>query len=261
MIRTTFKSLTAVFILGFFIIHSAVARALISDPRNRRKFCISNNSRYAAWLIYIFGVNINVLRKSQLPKTGENRLIVCNHMSYLDVIIIQSVMPSVFVTSVEVQRTPILGILCEMAGCLFVERRNRDNIANEIDEISMVLKDGMNVVIFPEGTSSNGERILPFKVSMMDTALLGGAHILPICLKYTAIDGRKFGPENRDRVAYYGDMDFGSHFKKFLGLKSIFSEIEILDLVEVKEEENRKTLAKATYTRICEAYGQNVTLT
>lgn len=257
MIRTAFKIITAFLIIGCYLVHAAVAGVILRNSRKHRRFCVRNNSRYAAWLLELLGTGVHVRHRWLLPNDHRGQLILCNHLSYLDVLIIQSVLPAVFVTSVEVRETPLLGLLAELGGCLFVERRDRSGIPNEVSAIAEVLRDGTNVVVFPEGTSSNGERVLPFKVSMMDAASLGQTNILPLCLRYTSVDGKRFGPENRDYVAYHGDMEFLPHFRGLLSRSTVTAELTLLERVEVTPQEDRKTLAHAAHTRINQAYEQD----
>mgnify|MGYP006300931951 CR=1 FL=1 len=139
------------------------------------------------------------------------RLIVSNHLSYLDIFALAAQRPTCFVTSVEIKETPVLGQLCQLGGCLFVERRSREHLSREVREIYEALANGENVCVFPEGTSTNGEKVRRFKRPLFCAALDAGAIIQPVTLNYLSVSGEKLAINNRDHVFWYGDMDFLPH--------------------------------------------------
>ena len=104
-----------------------------------------------------------VITKGAIPTRHPNYLIVSNHLSYLDVLAMISVLNTRFVTSMEVKHAAGLGWITDQAGCLYVERRSRKNLKTEINEISKALEGGFYVVVFPEATSTNGDGVLRFK--------------------------------------------------------------------------------------------------
>lgn len=151
-------------------------------------------------------------------KGQKGRLIISNHMSYLDILAYSAVRPAVYVSSVEMEQTPVLGFLAKIGGTYFVERRNTRNIKAELDGLSGLIKDGFDVVLFPEGTSTDGSKILPFRSSFIAGATETGVDVQPACIRYVTIDGEAFSDKNRDLVCWYGDMSFAPHFLKFLGV-------------------------------------------
>ena len=106
---------------------------------------------------------------------------VSNHLGYLDVLVLSARQPTVFVTSKEIEATPVLGDICAMAGCCFVERRSRRAAAGDRDMLSHVLRHH-SLHLFPEGTSSNGESVLPFRSSLLAAAEQAG--VMFIRLRY-----------------------------------------------------------------------------
>jgi 1-acyl-sn-glycerol-3-phosphate acyltransferase len=119
---------------------------------------------YSKVLTWILGIKIS--HNLNTIDRNKNYFIVSNHLSYIDILLISSVLPTSFVTSVEMKNTPFLGQIIQLAGCLFVERRNKKNIMNEIGDIENALNKGLNVTVFPEATSTNGEQVLKFKRSL-----------------------------------------------------------------------------------------------
>ena len=132
--------------------------------------------------LIIIGVKVNL--KILNSDLNHNFLIVCNHLSYLDVLIISQFIPCSFVTSKEMKRTPFLGQLCSLGGCLFVDRQNRNNLSGEVQELTTALKNGLNVTIFPEATSTNGQCVIRFRRPLFQAAINSKSKVLPIVLNY-----------------------------------------------------------------------------
>src|SRR5262249_48814010 len=99
-----------------------------------------------------------------VPRTG---LLVCNHLSYLDIITLSALVPCAFVAKLEVRRWPIFGWLARAAGTIFVDRSHRSATERGVEQIREALESGLLVVLFPEGTSTDGNTVLPFKSSLL----------------------------------------------------------------------------------------------
>jgi lyso-ornithine lipid O-acyltransferase len=110
--------------------------------------------------------------------------------------------------SIELRESPVVGWLAEAGGCVYVERRSRANIHNEVKNISSALDQGSNVVVFPEAKSTNGDFVHPFKKSLFVSAAGTQAEILPITINYLQINGQAVTSKNRDNVCWYGDQPF-----------------------------------------------------
>ncbi len=192
----------------FFAFHCAIF--LIASEKRRLPKILQF---YSKILVRLLGIN---LKTSGAEIANSNFLIVANHMSYLDVILIASKLPTFFVTSVEMKNTPFLGHLCQLAGCLFVERRSRDGLGKEIEEVENALIQGNNVTIFPEATSTNGEQILKFKRPLFQASINSTLPLLPVTINYLGINSQFITPSNRDLLCWYGDMTFANHFWNLL---------------------------------------------
>lgn len=194
--------------------------ALIFDYFFDVVLCAPKNLRAAraAWLhraartnLKIFGGSVNY--SGAIPKGG---LLVSNHLSYLDIVVICSVVPAVFVSKAEVRRWPVFGALAKMGGTIFIRRERRLDVGAVNGEIEKALADGALVVVFPEGTSSDGETVLPFRASLLEPALRGGHEISLACLRYELADG-----DAKTEVCYWGDHSFFPHLLNLLGKKSV----------------------------------------
>jgi 1-acyl-sn-glycerol-3-phosphate acyltransferase len=193
-------------------------------------------------ILFVFGGKVNVIGYENYKKqTGA--LLAGNHTTYLDVMCIASMTTTCFVTSVEIKETPGLGLLCRMAGCLFVERRNRANLQNEIGELREGLERGMTVTIFPEATSTNGEQILRFRRPLFLSAVHAKKAVVPVCLNYRVLGKEKLSLQNRDSIFWYGDMDFLPHLWKLCGLGNIEIDMHFLDPIVPSENEDGTELA------------------
>ncbi len=201
------------------------------------------------------GIKVRVKNYENLSKNDKNYLVVSNHLSYTDIFVISSVIPSIFIASIDgVKNSFLLGTIARCGGSVFIERRNRAYLSKEIEIISEMLKEGFNLVLFPEGTTSNGDSVLPFKVPFLTAAIRSRVDILPICMKYTSINGESVDSKNRDSVLYYGGMAFFKHFLKFLSLKSVDAELIGLENIKVSSDFARKELVKLAFGSINAAY-------
>ncbi|MGB2692077.1 MAG: lysophospholipid acyltransferase family protein [Thermodesulfobacteriota bacterium] len=187
-------------------------------------------------------------------RVNKNYMVVCNHLSYLDIFVIYSVLPSVFVANSELEEEFPLGAVTKYGGGIFVERRNRSRLIDDMDNISSVLDMGLNIVLFPEGTTSDGEAVTAFKAPFLKSAINTGANVLPLCINYNKIDGRPLDKENKNLIFYYGSITFFEHFFRLLKLKSIDVELEALEEIKVNPKMTRKELSQIAYDKISSAY-------
>jgi len=239
-LRGSIKFLIFLFVVGVFLTVSFIGQLFVRDLKRRRTLfseLVHLTCRFGVWFL-----NLQLIIKNK-PEPGRNYLFVGNHLGILDVIIMASIRPTLFVTSVEMQKTPGLGLLCEMGGCLFVERRNRSNIHQEIDEIREALKQSFSITLYPEGTSTNGEKVLPFKKSLLVAAAGTGVPIKPMVINYRQVNGHPMSHEWRDHVFWYGDQTFPPILWRLLQLRSCVAELEFLDEIEVHSDEQRREVA------------------
>jgi 1-acyl-sn-glycerol-3-phosphate acyltransferase len=172
----------------------------------------------------------------------------------MDIFIIYSVLPSVFVANTELEEEFPLGAVTKYAGGIFVERRNRSKLIEDMKKISEVLDMGLNVVIFPEGTTSDGSAVYPFKAPFLKAAIDTETPVLPLCINYRSIDNEIVEPENKDLLFYYGEITFFEHFFRLLKTRRIDVELQALDAIEVNPKMTRKELSREAYSRISSAY-------
>jgi len=123
-----------------------------------------------------------------------------------------------------------------------------------MQNISSVLDMGLNIVIFPEGTTSDGSGVSAFKAPFLKSAINTGTPVLPVCLNYKKINNDNVDPSNKDLLFYYGEITFFEHFFRLLKIRSIEVELQALDTIEVNPKMTRKELSLEVYKKISSAY-------
>jgi lyso-ornithine lipid O-acyltransferase len=146
-------------------------------------------------------------------------LTVSNHLTYLDILVYGAVRPFLFVAKSEVRRWPLLGTLASLGGTIFVDRDRGLQVADATLEIEQALRAGISVLLFPEGTSSDGSSVLPFRSPLFDPAIRAGASVTAAAVRYHAADATE------DQVTYWGDMVFLPHLFRTLCVRGLTAEI------------------------------------
>lgn len=230
-----------------FLICAFSFHIITRDPDKRLKRFSSTACYFCGWLVAILNAEVKVTNP---PTESEKYLLVSNHMGFLDILLLASTRSMVFVTSNEMRETPFLGLLCEMGGCIFVERRSRTKILDEMKGIVEVLKKGFRVVLYPEATSTNGEKVWPFKRTLMMAAAHADVPIQPVVINYRKINGDDFNLKWRDHVCWYGDTPFAVAMWKTLTLRSVKAEIEFLEQIYSKPEDDRGLIADKAHALV-----------
>lgn len=227
--------------------------------RRRRHWAIQRCSRYCKRTLKTLGAQIAVTSKpldsDGVLSKSRARLYVSNHLSYLDVLVLASLRPSVFVTSVEVKHTFFLGAVANLGGSLFVERRDVKKIAEDVQQIEEILAQGFDVILFPEGTSTNGADVRVFKRGLFQAALRAGAEIIPVTINYNRINGQVVTSQNRDRLFWYDDMTFAPHL---VGLMRYVDNFEVsVDFHEplvISPDESYKLVSHRAWEKVRETF-------
>jgi lyso-ornithine lipid O-acyltransferase len=162
-------------------------------------------------------LNVETSLQGDFPRSG---LVVCNHLGYLDALVIASLGPAVFVAKSDARKWPFFGKILECAGTILAERERPLSAGKTALEISNVLKQGLPVVLFPEGTSSDGTAVLPFKPTLFQAALEAKEPITPAAIFYQAAGG-----DPASDVCYWGDATLLPHLIRLAGLKRVVATI------------------------------------
>ncbi len=172
-------------------------------------------------------------------------LYVGNHISYLDIFVLGGVIPGYFIAKSDVAGWPLLGRMARLQNTLFFERNAR-RAAVQIDIMRNHLQAGGNLILFPEGTSTYGTSVVPFKSSLFKAAEHDSADVLvqPFAISYTRCAGKPMSAEHRDNFAWYDEMAFFKHFIRALGNPRSVAEVHYSTPVRVSDFASRKDCAQ-----------------
>ena len=191
-------------------------------------------------------LGIRVTATGRPPAQGPV-LIAANHMSYLDPDLLASLMPATFVAKADVAKWPFFGMLAKLQRSVFIERSRKQAAGGQRDVLAERLRQGEILVLFPEGTSSDGNRVLPFKSALFgaaETAIDGApVPVQPVSIAYVRLNGMPLGRTLRPYVAWYGDMSLLDHLWIFAGLGRIDAVVEYHEPVTIDAFGSRKALA------------------
>ena len=185
-------------------------------------------------------------------------LIVANHSSWLDISVITTVAPVVFVAKQEVAGWPLIGLLAKLQRTVFVDRTRRHKTADVNAEIAQRLAEGDPVVLFGEGTSSDGNRVLPFRSALIGSARdalaeaehTGRVWIQPLSLAYTHMRGMPLSRHARPRVAWYGKMSMAPHLAGLARCGGVDVSVMWGEPVAFDEQSDRKQVARALEAQV-----------
>ena len=230
-------------ILAMFVVGSLAAPCWLIPVRRWRDHCLRSVRRaWAFSLLWVFRVHVHV-EAGPVNESGA-ALYVANHTGYLDILVLMSLAPGVFISREGVLWWPVLGQLIAAGGTLFTDRRNRLSIGRLVDKVRKTLHAGTSVLFFPEATSSNGEGLLPFKSPLFAAAVGKDGEtfpIRPLVLKYRSIGGEPLDESNRDRVFWYSDVGLLEHAWGLLKERGI--DVVVKALPEHTLSGNRKQFA------------------
>lgn len=147
-------------------------------PQARR---LDEIQRWARQLLAILQIEVH---SNALPPSGFAGLVVSNHLSWLDVLVLQSLMPGTFVAKTEVRRWPVVGYLAQACATIFVDRSSPRSARSMVDDTAAAIAQGYAVVVFPEGTSSNGETLGSFHANIFESAIRAQAPVQLLHLRY-----------------------------------------------------------------------------
>ena len=170
-------------------------------------------------------------------------LLVCNHLSYLDVLVLAAIAPSVFVSKDEVKSWPLFGWFARLSGTIFVHRGRRMQTRQTADEMAAALDRGLRVVLFPEGTSSGGDTVLPFKSSLLDPAIRTARPLSVGLIGYELEDG-----DVVEEVCYWRDMTLVPHVMNLLSKSRIRALVRFAPWHD--RTTDRKELARQLHSEI-----------
>jgi 1-acyl-sn-glycerol-3-phosphate acyltransferase len=199
---------------------------------------------------YMLGIRV---RTHGAPvKTGPV-LFVANHASYLDIAVLGSVIDAGFVAKQEVGTWPGINIIAKLGRTVFVERKS-GRAAEQRDAITERLESGEGLILFPEGTSNDGNRVLPFKSALFSVAERRIREqpltVQPVSVAYTRLDGMPVGMAWRPFFAWYGDMELAPHAWWMMGFGRLEAQVVFHPPVTIEQFTSRKTMSEHCYRTV-----------
>lgn len=203
-------------------------------------------TRWAAQLLAILAVRVSV--RGEPPPPG-GALVAANHVSWLDIHLLHSLLPARFISKAEVRNWPIFGRFAEAAGTVFLVREKKADAMRVNQLMAEHLREGDCLALFPEGTTSDGRAVLPFFPSLFQPAVEAGASVWPVRIRYLNGDGSLC-----IEAAYYAQISLGESLRKILKLKEIHAEVVFLPAI-ANAGHSRRELARAAEEAIRAAMG------
>ena len=193
-------------------------------------------SSWAVALLDTLGVEV----EADLTHAVPGALLVANHVSWIDIYVINAALPSAFVSKAEVRDWPVIGWLAAKNDTIFLRRGSRGHAKIVNQEIAALLARGRHVAVFPEGTTTDGRSLLHFHAALLQPALSAGYPVLPVALSYWELDGqRSLAPR------YDGDISLGQCTRAILGRKRLIARLVTTPLRGLNGEDRKQVAAEA----------------
>lgn len=203
-----------------------------------------------------FALGIKVRTHGQL-ETRRPLMLSANHSSWIDIMVLSTVADVAFIAKTEVADWPIFGTLAKLQKSVFIRREDKRSTGQQANDIASRMAAGEIVVLFPEGTTSDGNRLLPTKSSLYGAAAMalpqapeGVVYVQPVAIAYTGLHGMPMGRFHRPLTSWPGEVELAPHLKKLLQLGAIEVDICFGEPVEYREGVNRKQVAATIESRM-----------
>lgn len=194
-----------------------------------RGYCVARNQSpssedpLASWCRdLLFSLGVGILSSGE-ALSRDPCLIVANHISWMDILVLRSLLPVRFIAKEEIALWPLVGSSARKAGTFFIARGRLSSFRRTLDQVEETLENNDSVAVFPEGTTTCGDRILPFRSGLFEAAVRTGRPVLPIALRYETPDRRRL-----DTISYTGGESFARSFWRTLGEPRIVVRLHIL---------------------------------
>lgn len=249
--RVVFRLLQMAFVTGFFypiLVANAIFLRRSSPLRVRcRDFVFRNWSRALLRIL-----NARVESEGRGPEPPF--FLVANHLSYIDILVLATRVDAVFVAKSEIASWPLVGQLCRAVDTVFVDRALRRDVPRVIAEIDRLLARNQGVILFPEGTSTPGYEVAPFRPSLLEVAARTGRPVSFAALSYSTECSSR--PAHL-AVSWWGGTEFVPHFLSLLALPGFSATVSFGDKVVV--ESDRKLLAERLHSAVASRFVPVVT--
>ena len=201
---------------------------------------------WSGQLLRLFGVSVELAPGSAAAAHG---LWVANHVSWIDIFVINALFPCRFVAKSEVRRWPLAGALCAWAGTIFIQRANPRSLRRTMAVMVAALRDGERVAVFPEGTSAAQGGLLPFRANLFEAAIDAGVPVQPVSIAYRDAAGRLHGA-----VEYIGTTSLIESMVAMLSGPPIHARLAVLPALDGGGAD-RRMLARRAHRAVADQLG------
>ena len=248
-VRVTLRVLAALTVLLCGLLVVAAKPVLRRNTRHAVR-------RWFAGLVRAFGVRIELHGDAKFQATpGRGVLVVSNHVSWLDSLVLDAVQPMAMVAKQDSKGWPLLGGLISAAGSVFIDRERLSRLPETVSELSEALRAGLAIGTNPEGTTWCGISSGRFRPALFQSALDAGVPVRPVALRYRVADGSTARP-----AAFVGTEDLVTAMRRVLRLRGLVVEVHVLPEIAPGRAENRRELAGLAEAEVAEALGTTVAL-
>lgn len=241
--------MTGLLLATLLLLPFQLAFLALRHPWRRRLPCLWH--RIACFAL---GLRVHVHGE---PDHRRPLLLAVNHVSWMDMLVLGSVLPVTFIAKSDVKRWPVFGLLARLQETIFIKRDQKRTTGAQVNEIGQRLAAGEVVVLFPEGTTSDGNRLLEIKTSLFGAAAsavplspTGIVHVQPVAIAYTCIQGMPMGRYHRVIAGWPGDVPMGSHLMGILREGAIDVELHFGQQIAYASDSNRKLVSREIGARI-----------
>jgi len=215
------------------------------------------------WCSFVFNIKINHIGENA-HKKNQPVIYLCNHISYLDIIVLGSFIDGCFVAKSEVASWPGFGFLAKLQKTIFIVRQ-KSALMQSRQSIATAMAKDHDIILFPEGTSTDGWDVMQFKAGLLgiffpdekgtggDFDVIDNALVQPVAIKHVKIDGERVTKDDkskRDLYAWYGNMELAPHLWDFAHIKSCEVEVHMLPPLSIKDFVSRYDIANAAQERV-----------
>jgi 1-acyl-sn-glycerol-3-phosphate acyltransferase len=222
------------------ILHFVFPRA---GPERRRRLV----RWWSARLVRLLGVEVRVT--GDPPAMGRAAMIAANHISWLDIFVVMSVQPARFIAKSEIRDWPVAGWITERAGTLFIRRARRHDTGRINEQVHAAFAEGACVGLFPEGTTTEGDRLLRFHSSLFEPAVANSAHVHPAAIRYAHADGSPCRA-----MAYVGEMTFMQSLGLIIRQRGVVAHLAFAQPLEAGGHD-RRGVAHTAHERVASLLG------